>query len=154
MSARGTSYKVKDRPPKERPLTKAELILAVCKDAGIEAELTTGEIEKRSGVKHTPVYLTHLVRAGQLVRVGRGTYALPAERHKEIVLDATPDEDIIAEEIRLQERRRIGAALGKALEAAIPAEPLAYIQGFRDGANFIAERVLGLTVDPDDTAAQ
>lgn len=59
-------------------------------------------------------------------------------------------DDAAAREVRAAERRRIAALLPRAIADAVPAEPEAYIQGFKDGAAFVAERVLGETLPLDD----
>lgn len=63
------------------------------------------------------------------------------EADDEIVLD-----DNAAEDIRVAERKRILSLLAQAVADAVPAEPEAYIQGFKDGANFVAERLLGMLI--------
>lgn len=63
-----------------------------------------------------------------------------------------PAADNDAAEIIKGERQRIAAELRKAVDAAVPQDPLAYTQGFRDGADFVAERVLGMLLS--DVAPQ
>ncbi len=66
----------------------------------------------------------------------------------ELVLDENA-----AEDIRAAERKRILAGLSQAVADAMPPEPEAYIQGFKDGASFVAERLLGMLVLPDGPPA-
>lgn len=61
-------------------------------------------------------------------------------------------DDALIEDIRTEERRRIAGELAKAVADAVPREALDYLRGFQDGANFVAERVLGLVVVPDESA--
>lgn len=139
--------------------------------------LGLAQIAARTGIGHTTsVYLTYLTRRGIIVRVARGRYRLPRQSDtlvghmqgvtcppeekascsicREVATtspstssDASTIDDEAAEEIRAAERERIAAALSKALADAVPQEAIDYIRGFQDGANFIAEKVLGISLE-------
>ena len=125
-------------------------MLAVLREAARigEGTLALGEVLKRAGTgAATSVYLSGLVRRGLAFRVGRGLYTV--ERPplaSEPSVATTIDEDA-AEDIRAAERLRIAGALARAVAAAVPREAQDYLNGFRDGADFVAERVLGLVLD-------
>lgn len=138
--------------------------------------LGLAQIAARTGIGHTTsVYLTYLTRRGLVVRVARGRYRLPRQNDTLVghmqgatcppeekascsiccavtITTAPPSaetstiDDEAAEEIRAAERERIAAELAKALADAVPKEAIDYIRGFQDGANYVAERVLGLTL--------
>lgn len=146
------SYRHDDEPPVESEQeTNKEAVLGTFKDAGVNAKLTAADVAERTGVKNVHQYIRILAVAGDIVRIDRGVYALPSSRHKAI--SKRMNDNVIAEDIRADERRRIAAELSKAVQDAVPKEPMVYIQGFTDGANFIAERVLGLVLDVDVSAA-
>ena len=133
-------------------------IVAVLRDAAPLA-LGVEEIEKRAGVKAVSVYLSHLTRRDPplAVRVGRGMYRASTgsdAAYKEALAIVEADRasavDLAADDIRAAERRRIAGELAAALSDAVPKEAQDYINGFRDGANFIAQRVLGLTLPEEE----
>lgn len=135
--------------PDDVPPTNEEKILAVLREAGKYA-IGIADIAARSGVKNVNVYLSYLARRGLIRRTGRGMYSgEPAPAQDDNVTLSTVDEEA-EEDIRAAERARICKELAKAVADAVPEDPLAYIQGFRDGANFVSERVLGMLVAEEE----
>lgn len=150
--------------PDGAPPTNEEKILSVLKDAAQRTRegddvLGLSEIATRSGIGYAnaSVYLSYLVRQGKAWRVAKGRYTIkppahpwvqskPAEGDATIVIEESSIDEQAAEDIRAAERERIAAALSKAVADAVPREAQDYINGFRDGANFVAEQVLGLVL--------
>ncbi len=143
------NYETKDLPPPEnKKVTNKQKILWAFTDAGPGVVLTGRDMGERTGINNAYVYMAELADRGLLTRVGKGHYALPSKTHP-LRLAETPCaiDETVADDIRADERKRIASELAAAVKDAVPKESMEYIQGFRDGADFVAERVLGLVLD-------
>lgn len=146
----------KETPPEVRSerLLNKDRVFSVFKDAGVGVELSGIEVEKRTGIKNPYEYLRLLAVRGELVRVRQGIYTLPSVGVAEAIDVGSSIDECVAEDIRADERRRIAALLPEALRDAVPKDAEAYLQGFKDGAAFVVERVLGETLEEKDSIPQ
>lgn len=134
-------------------MSDGKVVMNVFTDAGDGAVLSLEEVVRRVGDESNVVSIIGgLVRRGLLVREKRAHYRLarPGEDPRADPLAGVPSstlDDETAADIRADERRRIAEKLALAVADAVPREAIDYIRGFQDGANFVAEYVLGESID-------